>query len=146
MEIRRSCDRLIATMGFLILVRQYLYIESCQYKNPVVEIRRSYDRLISTMWFPILVRRHLYIESSPWPSAAMALNMHKLLLYRMKSYLPGGLISATCTISMLRNDRMWKYIFMSSKINPAQEELRPNTMECFSQYGDWPLGLWPIKC
>ena len=28
MEIRRSYDRLISTMGFPILVRRYLYIES----------------------------------------------------------------------------------------------------------------------
>ena len=50
-EIRRSYDRLISTMGFPTLVR-HLYIE-------------SYDRLISAMGFPTLVRRHLYIESAP---------------------------------------------------------------------------------
>ena len=72
MEIRRSYDHLISTIGFPILVITSI-------GNPIMEIRRSYDRLISTIGFPILVRRHFYIESTPglkrrviWDSPVLA--------------------------------------------------------------------------
>ena len=80
MEIRRSYNCLISTMGFPILLRPHLYIESgarsaFQYIGiPMLKIRRSHDRLIFNMGIPVPGKDGLYIETGPWsPEATLQL-------------------------------------------------------------------------
>ena len=67
-EIRRSCDRLISTMGFPILVRRHLYIGS----GP----RLHHDAVVTICDFP-----NALSWSKPTLNAAMDNTMDVLLLY-----------------------------------------------------------------
>ena len=78
-EIRRSYNRLIPTMGFPILVRRQLYIESgpwalFQYKDHLSRYGDSHDRLIFNMG-PILLRWYLFIEMAPWCADALCVSV-----------------------------------------------------------------------
>ena len=75
-EIRRSYDRLISTMGFPILVRWHLYIESGPWSLlrrrrligtviPIINLGRLSDRFRFIMGVPIPVRRRHFSEERP---------------------------------------------------------------------------------
>ena len=84
MEIRRSYDRLISTMGFPILVRRHFYIAS----GP----RICWVNLVNTM-APNVAR----------PSATMILTIQK----KTGPCLPGRSISFTNAVSVLRKNIMF---------------------------------------
>ena len=51
MELRRSYDRLISTMGFPILVRRHLYIESGPWLPAYLPVLRLYDKhILAPTW------------------------------------------------------------------------------------------------
>ena len=86
-------------------------------ENPIVEIGWSYDHLISTMRFPILVSRHLYTESGPrcwnWNIPGQLGQYHgSLYLGCLCPCLPWERISSACIVSVFRNNRKYKLIFV----------------------------------
>ena len=77
MEIRRSCDRLISTMGFPILVRRHLYIESGPWQS----------------FGPFLVPRSILSDKS-----------ESLQIYKIHTYLWPTAVSVTHRQSSLDHD------------------------------------------
>ena len=69
-EIRRSYDRLISTMGFPILIRRLVYIESGPRFWPVSPVSYSLTSLTPGQWYrisPVLVKQpwRIWITDSP---------------------------------------------------------------------------------
>ena len=133
MEIRRSYDRLISTMGFPILVRWHLYIESgpCKFPHTIPLMRKAFpchDVIMSRQQIP-----PVGVNDTPrWHGSVDAIHCQSQFGTTLSEY-DGVLQKGGGQPSFYSRDINYFDQFLS-KLRPLNFDLPSNMMEGFYSY------------